>query len=279
MSTSNQQIPVFVLSLARAKERRAAICRHLESLAVHYQLIDAVDGSALDPLEMENMLGVGIRLHSGAVGCYLSHLAIYERIRDHNLGVALVLEDDARIHPGVCDLLREGISFREWDYCFLDCDDHDDTGPIFYDADSGVSVSSRFIAYELSAGPHTTHAYLISRSAALKRLVHAFPIQHPIDVYRKLPYPIKFYSILSPKGAWVSEHSLESFASTKKTSPEKLSFKFLRRWPMFFRIRDVLTLRSLRRWLLTRSLLADGKLPKGKRWRMLPSGREIIVGR
>lgn len=279
ITSRNQQIPVFVLSLARAHERRSAICRHLDDLSIEYLIIDAVDGAALDPADVERMLAPGVRMHPGAIGCYLSHLAVYTKIRDGDLPWALVLEDDARLHPGIPALLRDGCACAHWDYCFLDCDDHNESGPVFYDMDSAMALGGGFSVYELSAGPHTLHAYLISREAAVKRLNHAFPIEQPIDVYRHLPYQIRFYSILSPKGAWVSEHSLESFTSEKKVGMDDMSFTFLRRWPLFFQLRDLFSLRGVRRRLLARSFQSQGKLAPGKRWRMLPTGREVVVGR
>lgn len=279
VTSQKQRIPVFVLSLARAHERRSAICRHLDDLLIEYQLIDAVDGAALDPADVKRMLAPGVRMHPGAIGCYLSHLAAYTKIRDADEPLALVLEDDARLHPGIAALLSEGCTCSHWDYCFLDCDDHNESGPVFYDVDSAVVLGGGFRVYELSAGPHTLHAYLISREAAANRLKHAFPIEQPIDVYRQLPYQIRFYSILSPKGAWVSEHSLESFTSGKKARVEDMSFAFFRRWQLFFDLRDFLTLRGLRKRFLARSFQAQGKLAPGKRWRILPTGREVVVGR
>jgi len=44
-----QSIPVFVISLKRSPERRAAISDHLNRLEVEYTIVDAVDGKALDP--------------------------------------------------------------------------------------------------------------------------------------------------------------------------------------------------------------------------------------
>ncbi len=48
--------PVFVVSLARSKERRADIARHLDLLKVDYKITDAVDGQALDISSLKNRL-------------------------------------------------------------------------------------------------------------------------------------------------------------------------------------------------------------------------------
>jgi hypothetical protein len=43
----NQALPIYLLSLARAAERRASISAHLQALGLEYELVDGVDGRAL----------------------------------------------------------------------------------------------------------------------------------------------------------------------------------------------------------------------------------------
>ena len=272
-----QKIPVFVISLARAPERRSAISKHLTDLGIEYRLIDAIDGKAMEASQIAEIVAPRKEMHPGTVGCYLSHINVYEIIRDENIEVALVLEDDARLDPRVRSLLLNGCDYLDWDYCFLDCDDHNEQGPVFYDADSGRVLGTGFTAYSLSSGPQTLHAYLITRSAVMNRLVHAFPLERPIDLYDHLPYPIHFCSFISPKAAWVSEYSLNSFTSVKSGSRNDLSFALFRRWPIFYRLRDLLRLKDFKRNRLIKMLQAEGKLPLGPRWRALPSGREVLI--
>lgn len=271
------RIPTFVISLARAPERRAAICRHLNSLGISYTLVNAVDGRTLDAEHVQSIVAPGITMHPGAVGCYLSHVIIYEQMRETQIPVALVIEDDARLDPRIKRLLDEGCRCLDFDYCFLDSDDHNDRGPIFYDADSGVRLSTDFTGYRLSAGPQTTHAYLITLEGATKRLQHAFPMHKAIDLYDHLPYPIRFWSMVSPKGAWVGEQSLASFTSNKAASVNNLSLAALRRWPLFYQVRDLIRLKGFRRNHAVPKMIKQGRLPPGKRWRALPSGREILL--
>jgi hypothetical protein len=275
--SDNQKIPVFVISLARAPERRSAISQHLTDLDIEYRLIDAVDGKAMAESQIAELLAPGKDMHPGAVGCYLSHINVYEIIRDENIEVALVLEDDARLDPRVRSLLLNGCDYLDWDYCFLDCDDHNDQGPVFYDADSGRMLGTGFTAYSLSSGPQTLHAYLITQSAAINRLANAFPLEWPIDLYDHLPYPIHFCAFISPKAAWVSEYSLNSFTSVKSGSLDDLSFALFRKWPVFYRLRDLLRLKDFKRNRLVKRLQAQGNLPLGSRWRALPSGREVLI--
>lgn len=275
--SDKQKISVFVISLARAPERRATISRHLTDLGIEYRLIDAVDGKAMSSSQITEIVTPGKEMHPGTVGCYLSHINVYQIIRDENIEVALVLEDDARLNPRVRKLLLNGCDHLDWDYCFLDCDDHNDKGPVFYDADSGKALGEGFTAYSLSSGPQTLHAYLITRSAAMNRLAHAFPLERPIDLYDHLPYPIHFCSFVSPKAAWVSEYSLDSFTSVKSGNRSNLTLAFFRQWPVFYRLRDLLRLKDFKRNRLVKALQAEGKLSAGPRWRALPSGREVLI--
>lgn len=272
-----QKIPVFVISLARAAERRATISQHLKNIGIEFRLIDAVDGKAMSSSQIAEIVAPGVNMHPGVVGCYLSHINAYEIIRNENIKAALILEDDTRLDPRIRNLLFTGCDYQDWDYCFLDCDDHNDQGPVFYDADSGRTIGAGFTAYSLSSGPHTLHAYLISHSAVINRLAHAFPLERPIDIYDHLPYPIHFRSLVSPKAAWVSEYSLDSFTSAKSGSRDDLSLVFFRRWPVFYWLRDLVRLKDFKRNRLIKDLQAKGKLSVGPRWKALPSGREVLI--
>ena len=268
---SIQAIPVFVISLARSPERRAAISSHLNAVGVAYKIVDAVDGNTLEPDYVRRLTG-GRPIHIGAVGCYLSHLRVYQQMVDENVPVALILEDDAVLNPSVTELLRYGCKSLDFDYCFLDSDDHGERGTIFYDASTPIPVFKGYNAFYLSGGPHCTHAYLVTLSAAQKRLEHAAPITKSIDCYIHLPYTIRFAAIVKPKLAWVSEYSLQSFTSERNILSKGITFAFLRRFSWFYMIRDFIRLKPMRRYAELRRLVASGALPPGRKWRPLQSG-------
>lgn len=275
----HQRIPVFVISLARAGERRTRIRAHLDALGVQHRIVEAVDGRAMPEAERAALLAPGQNYQAGVVGCYLSHLAVYQAVVDEQLPVALVLEDDARLSAKVLPLLQAGVPRPDFDYCWLDSDPHNDRGPVFYDRDAAVELAPGIRAHRLSAGPQTLHAYLISQEGARKRLGEAFPIVKPIDLYDHLSYPIRFSAIVKPKLAWVSEDSLTSFTSERRDDPGALSFASLRRGAWFYAVRDVIRMRGLRARRLVSRLVDSGQLPAGRRWAALPAGREIIMSK
>ena len=276
MHKTKQSIQIFVISLARAPDRRDSISNHLRELGLEYEIIEAVDGAQLSESECLNFLANGVTYIHGVIGCYLSHIRIYERIIRENIDIALILEDDARLNPDIVPSILNGIGYSSFDYCLLDCDDVSETTPVFYDLDTQQILTPGFPVYETNVGPALLHAYLMTKEGARKRLDHAWPIHKPVDIYSHLPYQPKIFVCVSPKGAWVSEHSRQSFTSTRNET-KMPRFNFLRRFPLFFTIRDWMKLRPIRGYLSAKSLVRRGILAPHRRWKRMPSGRNIIL--
>ena len=83
--------------------------------------------------------------------------------------------------------------------------------------------------------------------------------------------------MVSPKLAWLSEHSLASFTSSKARGIASLKFQGLRRHPWFYRLRNWLKLKPLRRSLQVKVLVREGRLPAGRHWVPLPWGRDVLL--
>lgn len=93
-------IPVFVISLSTAKERRKHIRKQLDRSGLDYSIVNAVNGKALTDSEIAAVCDMNAVnknpqwLSSGAIGCALSHLNIYQKIVEEGLKWTLILEDD-----------------------------------------------------------------------------------------------------------------------------------------------------------------------------------------
>lgn len=273
---SAQQIPVFIVSLARDTERRATISAHLTSLGIEFEFIDGVEGKALPADEIAAMLAPGAKLTGGQVGCYLSHLKAYRQMAERQIAAALILEDDARLHPKVARLLRSDLGeAAPFDYCFLDSWSFNENGPIFYDASKSCRIGGAFTAHLLSHGPLATHAYMISLPAAQQRLDHAFPMSCPIDMYSHLPYPIAFFAIVRPKLAWVGEIGFSS--STFERQFNQLSWRFLKKSLWYYRLRDLLLLQPVRAVREAAQARRNGRISSDRPWKKLPSGVHIVA--
>jgi glycosyl transferase family 25 len=272
-----QPVPVFIISLTRATDRRESIGAHLKKLGVEFEFVDAVEGKAMPATEIQRLLAPGVSLSPGQVGCYLSHLEAYRRIVERQIPVALILEDDARLSPEAVKLLRSDLSdAAAFDYCFLDSENFNDAGPVFYDASQTYPIAAGFRAHPLSHGPICLHAVLVSREAARKRLEHAMPIREPIDMYEHLPYPITFLAILRPKLAWLGELGVVS-STFERHVPDTISWRFLKKSLWYYRLRDILMLKPLK-WLgEVKAAQRQGRISTDRTWRRLPSGREVVT--
>lgn len=157
---NNQNLPIFVISLARAPERRKSIEQHLCNLGLSYEIVNAVDGNLLPVDEQKKLLAPGVSYVPGVIGCYLSHVRVYQTILDRKIPIALVLEDDARLNPKIVAALKTGNVASNFDYCLLDCDDVSENTPVYYKPDSKEQLTPGFPIYSTNIGPALLHAYL-----------------------------------------------------------------------------------------------------------------------
>lgn len=266
------RVPVFVISLARAQERRDRICAHLRRLGVDFDLLDGVDGQRIPPDRRRAMQADGRDFHPGVIGCYLSHMDAYRRLLAGGSEVALILEDDARLDPRFVPALQQGLRSLDFDYCFLDYHERNPQGPVCYDRSDGVAIFPGFTAYTTHAGPTGTHAYLVTRRAAARRLDFELPIRVPLDIYTTLPYRPHFRALVSPFGAGVSEDSLHSLISDHVG---RLRLRWLRRLPGYYGLRELLDPKRWRARRLVGEMRRSGALPAGGDWVPLPPGRRI----
>jgi glycosyl transferase family 25 len=119
-------IPIFVINLDRATERLAKVSKQLEALRLGFERVPAIDGSLLTAAEKRRLNPprlIGGEMSDGEIGCFASHLRVFQIIVDRGLPRACVMEDDIGIGPGAaawltshaplpagCDILKiEGI--------------------------------------------------------------------------------------------------------------------------------------------------------------------------
>lgn len=261
-----QAIPVFIVSLKSATDRRAALKSHLAPLGIEYEWFDAIRGDELSPQYRQEVNPAG-NMSPGQLGCYLSHIHIYERIIAQEIPVALVLEDDTVLHPSVGGLVKTGCLNLDFDYCFLGSDDRGDAGFVFYDAATPVPLSDQHMAYPLSAGPFCTHAYCITLEGAKKRVSCAYPARSAIDHYHYLPYKPRLRAAV-PMLAFVNE--LSAVQSMSSLNWSGLQSTVRKHW-WYYPLRDVLTLKMIRKWLA----LQQAEVPHPGQWKSFQSAFRV----
>ena len=180
--TSPAMPPVYAISLARAQERRANIKRRLDALGVAYEIVDAVDGAALDLSQYAHRLKQnkcrarhGYELTRNEIGCFLSHYNLWRRVADGDDECALIVEDDAVWDDDFADVIC-AIAQCEWHWEVVN-----------------LGMARHKINRTLCELPggrklvrcrrqvSTTTAYLISRSGADKLLEYCEEIRAPVD--------------------------------------------------------------------------------------------------
>lgn len=106
-------LPVFVISLADATQRRERMTDIMRNLNFDFKFIDAVDGRQFDVLNHPNynankrLRSFGKHMSGGEIGCLLSHKKIYERMVKNQIDRALIFEDDIIIHDAFKSTLEE----------------------------------------------------------------------------------------------------------------------------------------------------------------------------
>ena len=179
---------IFVINLARHAERRAFMEMQLAAQALPYEIFDAVDGFALSPdFIAENYDGARARqlnqrdLSLGEIGCALSHLAIYRKMIDENIPLALIFEDDALIgsqFPEVLERLVAQSTASEESIVLLN------------HAHKYSGWSQRRIDRHHRLFPvveaYCTHAYLLTQAAARKLRAILHPAHTVADCWNYL---------------------------------------------------------------------------------------------
>lgn len=162
-------LPVWLINLPRATARRQKMEQQLARLGLRYTLFPGVDGRAEEQRLLANTdipafeRNMGRKILIGGIGCYHSHLAVWEAFLATDHPIALILEDDVVFHDDFLAALRLALRARaHWDFLKLNR------------IRAKLPVSQgRIGPYRLNAyiGPATgTGAYLITRETAARLL-------------------------------------------------------------------------------------------------------------
>ena len=181
---------VYLINLDRRKDRLVKFmqCYNNSDMKTYsINKFSAIDGSKVDVdtvpmtelalLEMKQLETTGFRykhyqLTKGAIGCYLSHVKIWENMLIHQHTTALIFEDDARPPPNFLRITKAYLKLipQDWDIILLGkvCNECEDLGTYY--------KVNRFILL---------HTYLIN-TYAIEKIIKTgtlFPIGQQLDSY------------------------------------------------------------------------------------------------
>ena len=96
------RVPIFLINLDRSPDRLSFMQKQAERLSLVFERIRGVDGVRglpdwLIPQFLSSDGAVASRMSNGEVGCYASHLVVFQEMVRRGLEAAIVLEDDVTL--------------------------------------------------------------------------------------------------------------------------------------------------------------------------------------
>ena len=108
-----QSIPIYVVNLARASQRRADLSARLEEIGLNAQFPPALDAQEVSDAELHDGFkkwGPWGAIPLGDIACSQSHRRLWQLFLDSGAEHALILEDDVKIS----DALAQFCSNSDW---------------------------------------------------------------------------------------------------------------------------------------------------------------------
>jgi glycosyl transferase family 25 len=164
------RVPIFLINLDRSPDRLSFMQQQAERLSFAFERIRGVNGVRglpdwLIPQFLSSDGTIASRMSNGEVGCYASHLVVFQEIVRRGLGAAIVLEDDVTLADDFLDASYKAIGAAPagWDCIHLSTRFKNPCHTL-----SRLGSPHRLVRY--SRLPAGSAAYAISRSGAEKLL-------------------------------------------------------------------------------------------------------------
>ncbi|MEL6683318.1 MAG: glycosyltransferase family 25 protein, partial [Pseudomonadota bacterium] len=180
MTLTRADLGIWLINLDRDIDRRAAMEQQLDTLGLRYTRFAAIFGKDRVKELSERAdadayaRNMGSPILPGKMGCYASHVAVWEAFLTSDKDVALVLEDDVVFHDDFVNALDLALAHADrWDTLRFNC------------IRAKIPVSQGTLGpYTLNGyiGPFTGNAaYLIHRSVAERILPNLWPQTRAFD--------------------------------------------------------------------------------------------------
>jgi glycosyl transferase family 25 len=193
MNFNIQSIPCYVINLESYKDKWVRTSKILNDINIKPQRFEAVYGKNIDPeiinkitdpsvyYSIKNERSIDQQINSlGAIGCYLSHLKLWESLTKSDEDTFLIFEDDISLMDfttldKINEFVNKVIKYqKDWDFIFLG---YSKPLPFF-----SKDICNDKIC-KINEITFCTHSYIINKKGARKLLEKAYPIVHQIDSY------------------------------------------------------------------------------------------------
>ena len=168
---------IFCVTLYDSNERIQSVKNQLTDLNVKYDLFYGIDGSKINLKVINDNDWEPIIMNSGRIGCFLSHVMLWNHILYSNYDEVLILEDDFIFNVPLNKILEYNNELpTDWDLFFVG-----------YCCESDTKMKS--ISENIMTGDGIcTHGYFINKKCISKLLPIIFPVDLPIDVKMRTLY-------------------------------------------------------------------------------------------
>jgi len=209
--------PVYVINMAGNTARMAGAASELERLNISFTRFEAVDGRALskdalarvyDP--KANRRRARRPLIAPEIGCYLSHISLWEQIAASNMPGAVILEDDFAAADDFSRVL-EALAHDQGDWEIAKLFSARERQKLLH---TRPLVEGRTLSVPYKV-PNTTLGYAIRRDTAARLAASTLPVSRPIDEDHKHFWELDLKVVLvSPCPLSFSEQSSDSVSIT-----------------------------------------------------------------
>jgi glycosyl transferase family 25 len=170
-----QALPVYLINLDRNPDRLEFMRRQLDDRAIRFTRLPASDGR--DPAVVQRSRRSSLcHLGPGAIGCYESHIRVWEQFLSTKAQACIVLEDDVLLSSDFMQSASVAAASVKFDLIKLD----------FFARrvlvePKGIAVSSARSVYRFRGKDWCAGGYVLSREGAKRLLAASKGYTRPVD--------------------------------------------------------------------------------------------------
>ncbi len=228
------QIPIYIINLDESTDRLQRISNDLSKYDLHYQRFPAIKGVDLDEETINrwcperHMWWARRDIKLGEIGCFLSHVKLFEEIIARGYERVCVLEDDADIDAELVSWVQDSTPIpNNGDILKLTINGE-------FSTCSGMPVgefSGRTMAFMFRRGIHGTYGYIITRQGAQKALEHLAVMKDAVDnaMFEFWNSNLETYHVYPPVVRTGEESIIGSEGRALKKTGQKISKPMMNR--------------------------------------------------